>query len=265
MQIEVVFVDIDGTIVHDNQVVTSAREAIARLQASGRTVVLCTGRSVLHARPVQADLNLPSMVCFNGGLTQMHGEIIDSHPLAPEVVNRIVDLALKESLPLVLHTASEALVPASLPPQVMPVLAEYDFPPLKNVSPESLLHYTVYQGNILADASYDAEIKMKIPECFLYRWHDIGMDLQKLHCDKSVGALALLERLGVAPEHAMHFGDGGNDIGMFALVGTSVAMGNAEPGVKEHAKYVTDDVDRDGFYSFCEQHQLFDPIQPGKM
>ncbi len=84
------------------------------------------------------------------------------------------------------------------------------------------------------------------------------MDLQKLHCDKSVGATALLKRLGVPPEHAMHIGDGGNDIGMFQTVGVSVAMGNADDGVKQYAKYVTDNVENDGVFAFCERFNLFD-------
>ncbi len=66
-----------------------------------------------------------------------------------------------------LHTAEEALVIDELPARVMPVLAEYHFPPLKKVSLESLEQHTVYQGNILADASFDEQIQKKIPEVFI--------------------------------------------------------------------------------------------------
>ena len=44
----------------------------------------------------------------------------------------------------------------------------------------------------------------------------------------------------------MAFGDGENDLSMFACVGTSVAMGNANDTVKQHADYVTPHVDEAG-------------------
>ena len=49
----------------------------------------------------------------------------------------------------------------------------------------------------------------------------------------------------------MAFGDGGNDLTMFGVVGTAIAMGNGNEDVKEQADYVTDDVDRDGIYNAC--------------
>ncbi len=47
----------------------------------------------------------------------------------------------------------------------------------------------------------------------------------------------------------MAFGDGGNDISMLKHVQLGVAMGNANPEVKEIANYVTDDVDNDGIWN----------------
>lgn len=44
----------------------------------------------------------------------------------------------------------------------------------------------------------------------------------------------------------MAFGDGGNDISMLEYVGIGVAMGNANPPVKERADFVTKDIDDDG-------------------
>jgi len=45
--------------------------------------------------------------------------------------------------------------------------------------------------------------------------------------------------------------DGGNDLSMFGVVGTSVAMGNGNDDVKEQADYVPDDVEHDGIYNAC--------------
>ena len=55
----------------------------------------------------------------------------------------------------------------------------------------------------------------------------------------------------------MAFGDGGNDLGMFGVVGTAVAMGNAASEVRAAADVVTDDVDHDGIFNACRRLNLF--------
>ncbi|MNT54226.1 putative bifunctional phosphatase/peptidyl-prolyl cis-trans isomerase [compost metagenome] len=47
----------------------------------------------------------------------------------------------------------------------------------------------------------------------------------------------------------MSFGDGGNDITMLAHTQVGIAMGNANPEVKEIADYITDDVDSNGIWN----------------
>lgn len=48
-----------------------------------------------------------------------------------------------------------------------------------------------------------------------------------LGASKGAGLQRLLGQLGVDPSHVLAMGDGENDVEMFHLVGTSVAVGNA--------------------------------------
>ena len=63
----------------------------------------------------------------------------------------------------------------------------------------------------------------------------------------------LYQKLNIPKENTYAFGDGENDIEMFHLVGTSVAMGNADDEVKKHASTVTLTVDEDGIADFFEK------------
>ncbi len=72
----------------------------------------------------------------------------------------------------------------------------------------------------------------------------------------ALGAAATLERLGTDASEAIAFGDGENDLSMFAAVGTSVAMGNARDTVKAAATYVTTAVDDDGIYNAAKHFGL---------
>ena len=56
----------------------------------------------------------------------------------------------------------------------------------------------------------------------------------------------------------MAFGDGENDVDMLRFVQTGIAMGNAEPEVKEAADYVTGSVDADGIESALRHFGLIE-------
>ena len=59
----------------------------------------------------------------------------------------------------------------------------------------------------------------------------------------------LADKLGIAPDRTMAFGDDMNDLSMIKAAGTGVAMGNAAEGLKAEADYVTDDCDHSGVAS----------------
>lgn len=256
--IQAVFFDIDGTIVYDTDVLQSASTAIEKLQERGIKVALCTGRSILHTVHVQEHLGIDCAVYFNGGLTRQRDDILESHPLAKDVVKRILSFAEGNDLPFILHTVSKTVSFEPMPSSVEPLLKSFDFPPLAIEDRNTWLqeHADVYQVNVFMDKRWEQVVQNQIPECLIYRWDDTAVDLQKRGCDKSMGGLALLKRWNISPEHAMHIGDGGNDIGMFRTMGMSVAMGNAPDEVQQYAKTTTDRVENDGVYKALEKLRM---------
>lgn len=54
------------------------------------------------------------------------------------------------------------------------------------------------------------------------------------------------EKIGITPDEMIAFGDEKNDISMFDIVGTAVAMGNGSQEAKDHADYITSSNDNDG-------------------
>ena len=61
--------------------------------------------------------------------------------------------------------------------------------------------------------------------------------------------LETAEKLGIAIDHVVAFGDAGNDVDMLRLAGTGVAMGNADRECKDAADYVTDDISDEGIFN----------------
>ncbi|MCL6516547.1 HAD family hydrolase [Alicyclobacillus sp.] len=258
-RIRAVFLDIDGTLVHNGVLMESAVDAILRLRRHpDLRVALCTGRSILHTVPLQHRLGVTSAVYFNGGLAVDGDTTVRRSPMEADVVRRLVAWQAEFHLPVIWHTVDAALITRPVPERHRPMMEAFNFPELKTVRESELTDDPpeVYQVNVFATAHWDQKLQNDFPECLLYRWHAEGLDLQKRGCDKVLGAKALLATWQIPPEEALHIGDGGNDVGMFRGLGLGIAMGNAPQEVQEQADLVTAPVHEDGVYRALERAGL---------
>lgn len=82
------------------------------------------------------------------------------------------------------------------------------------------------------------------------------LEITRRGVTKGTGAERLIEALGMEPQDATAFGDGGNDLPLASAVGRFVAMGNADDEVKAAADDVCPSVDEDGVAVWIEQHLL---------
>lgn len=74
--------------------------------------------------------------------------------------------------------------------------------------------------------------------------------------DKSVGAVDFAAAVGIDIADLMVIGDGWNDIPMFRVAGTGIAMEGAPADLLEHASGVTPNIDQDGAALAIEQYVL---------
>lgn len=70
--------------------------------------------------------------------------------------------------------------------------------------------------------------------------------------DKTVGIKKMMDILNAPMDDVVVFGDGHNDITMFQMAKTSIAMGNAIDQLKETATFVTKSCDEDGIEYACQ-------------
>ena len=111
---------------------------------------------------------------------------------------------------------------------------------------EWMLEGKVYQFVPFVPPNEESVFLDVMPGCTYTRWHPLGIDVIPRDGGKEVGVQAAMERYGLLPEEVIVFGDGENDMGMMALAGISVAMGNGEEQVKAMASYVTGTVEQGG-------------------
>ena len=82
------------------------------------------------------------------------------------------------------------------------------------------------------------------------------LDISEKSADKGFGVKRLAQYYGLKPEEVCAIGDYDNDISMLSYAGFSVAMGNAQPNVKEHAFYVTETNDDNGLAQVLNKYIL---------
>ncbi|HEX3004189.1 MAG TPA: HAD family hydrolase [Angustibacter sp.] len=256
-----VALDVDGTILdHDGELSDRVRSAVQAVAASGRHVVLSTGRSLIATTPVLDRLSLTSgyAVTSNGAVTlRLDPSLDDGYELADVMTfdPREALTLLREHLPEAVYAVEDLglgfRLTAPFPDgeligtmTVVPFDELLEGPATRVVvrspdhTPEQFLEIIERIG--LRGGSYTVGWTA---------WLDIAPDgVSKAH-----GLQVVAEALGVAASDVLAVGDGRNDLEMFAWAGRSVAMGQAPPEVQEAADEVCADVYTDGLADVLEK------------
>lgn len=86
--------------------------------------------------------------------------------------------------------------------------------------------------------------------------YDGAYDVYSKEAGKIKGIEYVLNELGLDWDSVISFGDADNDIEMIQKSLIGVAMGNSYDSLKEHADYITDDIDQDGIYNALKHFEL---------
>ena len=267
---KIIFLDIDGTLYSTKigRIPDSAEKAIQLARKNGHKIFLCTGRSLSE---IQKYLNydVDGFILGAGGMVYADGKRIYDHPIAQRDVSRIKKQILKAGLGYCLEGAAGAYC--------------------SKVGYEYLLRYfsggeTDYDKQVALcmengtyPESFGSEENDSIYKICAYgpSWLPLYPKLAELlekpfvltksvehpeenlcigevtngNVTKGTAILKGLDHYNEESFNAIGIGDSANDIPMFQVCGTSVAMGNAAEEAKAHADYVTTDILDDGIWN----------------
>ena len=209
MLIAALATDYDGTLARDGKVAASTLAALERLRASGRKLIMVTGRELPDLRRVFPEVGgFDAIVAENGALLWRPDQS------APRALARAPPPAFIAAL------RARGVEPLALG-EVIVATADENAP----VMAEALRAVGLDWRLILNKDSV-----MCLPP---------GVD-------KASGLRAALAELGLEAENVLGVGDAENDLAFLAACGVSVAVANALPGVKAAAGIVTPDDDGAG-------------------
>ena len=193
--------DYDGTIASDGKVPQNVVESLERLRASGRRVILVTGREFPDLLNVMPDLS-----CFDRVIAE-NGAIL----YRPQ-------------------TREEKQLITPPPPSFVEALAAHGVKPLSQgrIVVSTLTPYETIVLNVIRDMGLEMTVT----------FNKGSVMILPSGVNKATGLKAALEELKIHPDQTVAVGDAENDQALFSACGWSAAVSNALPALKDKARVV---------------------------
>lgn len=261
MDIQLLVLDIDGTIVGDsNQISKNVRNTISEVLDLGIEVVLATGRMYQSARYYHEYLNLKTpIIAYNGAWMQRPGveEILHHFPVAWSIAAELLDyyeqshlidkidvhfyfddqLYIRELTPETAAYANRSKVAPNIVGDLRTLVEINPTKVLAFSSDVDLMEKTTLELQRLysRDIVYIAQSDKTLIEC------------NHPQATKGEATRYLAEKmLGLSSDQVMAIGDNFNDVEMLKYAGVGVAMGDAHSTIKGLVQWVAPTVQEDG-------------------
>ncbi|MGB1252935.1 MAG: HAD family hydrolase [Candidatus Promineifilaceae bacterium] len=253
--IRLISVDLDNTLLTDRgQLMLRSADALMRAAECGVQVVIATTRGFEFGRVASRLLGLRTPLITSNGAeiaATAHGPMWACHTIPAHIALEIATLADAHEWEFSIgggtvtrYLAGPDQAAGMLTPSRTLVANSADA--VTDQVSRMFTHDEAAANKLrpLCETRFAAhcrtETYYKVDGCF----HSFGV-FPKL-ADKGTALRLVLERLGISAENALAIGDNFNDVPMFKVAGTSVAMGNAVDAVKQQATHVAPPFSEDG-------------------
>jgi Cof subfamily protein (haloacid dehalogenase superfamily) len=281
MMIELIALDLDGTTLRKDRFTVSRRNqhAIRAAQDQGILVVPATGRFYNGIPPSVKGLCGRYAITSNGArITDRHSGELYSNLIPADRVLEVLALSKPYSVYTQVYCDGIAYSGRGKMPAFIrnnPVLLLLSlFKWLKYERVGDLAEFVRRSGKPVEKIELvpdNPEIQRELKEK-LYGYElsvsTSGMntvEITSAGANKGTALAYLCNRLHIRPENVMAIGDNVNDREMLEWAGLAVAIGNADPALKEIADYVTERYDRDGVAQAIRRFALKLPDESGSL
>ncbi|WP_311481306.1 Cof-type HAD-IIB family hydrolase [uncultured Anaerococcus sp.] len=265
---KLIALDVDGTLVNSEGVITErTRKALIAATKAGHEVMIVSGRPTFGLRDQARALGFDKfggvLSSYNGGQLYdfKEGKILANHPMDYDLAMEILDLSKSLNLEIMVphgeviitdradnfYSNRESGMLNMEVKEIADIRDSLDFAPNKILfaqDPDKLDEPCAKLREKFGDRTEQVKSAR-----FYYEVMPKGLS-------KGNSILEACKIFGIAREDIIVFGDEMNDVSMFEVAGTGVAMGNAVESIKKLADFVTKTNNEDGIAYYLENFVL---------
>lgn len=246
MEDKLLFIDIDGTLTHDDGIISDeTKEVLKKFNNQNKNVVLTSGRARNRVKDICTELSFKYFISSNGSEVYDNelNEVIYRSIIDARTTKFIITLAVKYNVELVLAIDDKEFTINNENYyndyiNVKQCMLKGDNENLMKVRRKLSLLDNVYVQNKFNQFEHG------------YYWFSI----LPLETSKGSAALYLANHLNYSRDSLIAIGNDYNDISIFKEVGKGVAVGNACNELKEIATSVIGDNNSDGVKEMLEKY-----------
>ena len=256
---KLVATDLDGTLLHTDGTVTArTRAALTAVEDLGVTVVFVTGRPIRWMRDLWEHVGDHGLaVCSNGGVVYdvPARAVRSARPIPVDVALEVAD-RLREAVPgttfAVERTTGFGKEPSFM--ERYPLPDDMQVGPLTELLDELTVKLLARHEELPAEEFWVAA-ERAVGHLVTTTWSSVGalVEISAAGVTKATTLALLCDELGVHADEVVAFGDMPNDLAMLEWAGTSYAMANGHPSVRELAGRVAPANEDDGVAATLEE------------
>ncbi len=258
MKYKLIAIDLDGTLLNSKKEITApVKRAVAMAAEQGIHVVLATGRIVGEAVEFAREIHCENLMVTAGGAaiaSASDERILESWSIPYETGAQAVEEVQNRPVRLMIYIGSKVYTNPFSDHYFKQNYRVEGFHSNKIVLDDIAAHIRERQLPVTKIYALGEQNELENALKTIHRLPDISItssgsdnfEIMPGDADKGRALLRIGEMLGIRAQEMAAIGDSDNDIAMLKAVGMPVAMGNANPGLKALAGYITADCDNDG-------------------
>lgn len=242
MKKKLIVFDLDGTLLtSENEITQESKEAIWHCKENGFQIAYITGRGTIKTRKFVQELPCDAYACNNGSQIFCEEKLIQTNCIDFEIGKEILQNECSDKEFYVVMEPLKYL--------------NYDDEKIDNKDyfKSDIEHLPNRPIDMISVKNRDGISLEKYPEIQTKKSGKTGIMINHKNATKVNALKVILNYFQIEKENSIVFGDDFSDIEMFQNSGTSVAMGNAIPELKQIATYVTEDNNHNGIANFINQ------------
>ena len=267
MEIQLIALDLDGTLMGEDRVIPErTRHAVRRAMEKGCLVTISTGRGFTPTAHFARELGINApLICYQGALIQDYrdGTIVHTATIPLEVARDLIVFAEARRLEIQVYMQDGRAYMSQASPNLqriaelsgMPVIGVTDLvgwlshPPLKFMFVERDEAISGLVSDL--QARFDGRLQV------VQSWYRL-VEATGPGVSKGEALACLAAHMGIPQSATMAIGDQDNDVSMIAWAGLGLAMGNASPAARAAAQVIAPSLEAAGVAWAIERYVLRD-------